>query len=101
MSLHDDNHHHTSMPYVIDTDRGDVAEAVLESMRKINLPEEVIKEFHQSDLLEMYNVGGYTTTFLLQNAQRVGLERCLKPALLDILVPALDYQRGKLDSFYD
>ena len=70
------------------------AEMVRKAMQEAKLSEKDIKEFSQSDLLAMYK-GGYKSAYRIQNAQRAGLEKCLDPALVDILVTALDGQRGE------
>ena len=71
------------------------AEMVRKAMQEAKLSEEDIKEFGQSDLSALYK-GGYKSAYRIQNAQRAGLEKCLDPALVDILVNALDSHRGEL-----
>ena len=71
------------------------AEIVRKAMQEAKLSEKDINEFSQSDMLAMY-AGGYQSVYRIQNAQRAGLEKCLVPALVDILVTALDGQRGEL-----
>ena len=82
-----------------DGDDAKAAEIVRKAMQEANLSVQVIEAFKQSDLLEMHNVGGYTTALFIQNARRAGLEKCrLKPALVDLLVADLDRLRGEWDS---
>ena len=70
------------------------AEMVRKAMQEANLSERDIQEFSQSDLLAMYR-GGYMNAYRIQNAHRTGLDKCLNPALVDIVVTALDGRRGK------
>ena len=92
---------HALLSHAIPEDAGDaeVAEMVREAMRETKLPEETIEAFSQSDLLKMHGIGGYTTALFIRNAQRAGLEKCgLTPALVDLLVSAIERQRGEYDS---
>jgi len=76
------------------SDDAEAAEMVLKAMQEANLSVEVIEAFKQSDMLELHNIGGYTTALLIKNAKRAGLEKCLKPALVDLLVTDLDRLGG-------
>ena len=71
------------------------AEMVRKAMQEAKLSEMDIQEFSQSDLSAMFK-GGYTSAYRIQKAQRAGLEKCLDPALVDILVTALAGQRGEM-----
>jgi len=85
-----------------DGDDAKAAEMVRRAMLEANLSVKVIEAFKQSDLLELHNVGGYTSALFIQNAQRAGLDKCrLKPALVDLLVADLDRLRGEWDSCSD
>ena len=69
-------------------------------MREAKLPEETIEAFSQLDLLKMHRIGGYTTALFIRTAQRAGLEKCdLTPALVDLMVSAIEKQRGEYDSW--
>lgn len=83
------------------TDDAKAADVVRKAMQEANITVTVIEAFKPSDLLELYNVGGYTTALLIQNAQRAGLEKCLKPAFVDLLVNELDRLRREWDTCSD
>ena len=84
------------IPFAMPTDGDDdkIAEMVRKAMQEANVPERDIEELSQSDLLAMFK-GGYKNAYRIQNAHRTGLEKCLDPALVDIVVTALDGRRGK------
>ena len=82
-----------------DGDDEKIAEIIRKAMQEADLSENVIEAFSRSDLLKMHRVGGYTNALFIQNVQRAGLEKCdLKPGLVDLLVTALESQRGECDS---